>query len=148
LMGHDEAFLRAIADAPDDDATRLVYADWLEEQGESPRADYLRLECEWKSLPFPADFECQWGKVLPPDDERYPPDLRRLTEMAQKIPPGWLASVSRIGREIQTLIDRFAARIPLSHSVKPQSVAERMVDRWQAAIGELRQMFEAHVGTE
>jgi uncharacterized protein (TIGR02996 family) len=33
-MTHD-AFLRAILDTPDDDAPRLVYADWLEERGEA-----------------------------------------------------------------------------------------------------------------
>src|SRR5690348_3164124 len=32
-MSQDEAWLRAIADAPDDDAPRLAYADWLEEHG-------------------------------------------------------------------------------------------------------------------
>jgi uncharacterized protein (TIGR02996 family) len=41
-MGDEEAFLRAIAQAPDDDAPRLVYADWLDERGD-PRADYVRV---------------------------------------------------------------------------------------------------------
>jgi uncharacterized protein (TIGR02996 family) len=36
--------LRAILDAPDDDAARLVYADWLEERGD-PRAEFIRLQC-------------------------------------------------------------------------------------------------------
>jgi uncharacterized protein (TIGR02996 family) len=38
------AFLRAIKETPDDDTPRLVFADWLEEQGE-PRGDFLRLQC-------------------------------------------------------------------------------------------------------
>lgn len=38
----DAAFLAALHDHPEDDATRLVYADWLEERGD-PRAEYLRL---------------------------------------------------------------------------------------------------------
>jgi uncharacterized protein (TIGR02996 family) len=37
----DEAFLRALAEAPNDDPTRLVYADWLEER-DDPRAEFLR----------------------------------------------------------------------------------------------------------
>jgi uncharacterized protein (TIGR02996 family) len=41
-MGDEEAFLRAIALAPGDDAPRLVYADWLDDRGD-PRADYVRL---------------------------------------------------------------------------------------------------------
>ena len=41
-MSDEEGFLQAIAAAPTDDLPRLVYADWLEEQGD-PRATYLRL---------------------------------------------------------------------------------------------------------
>jgi uncharacterized protein (TIGR02996 family) len=41
----EAAFLRAIANAPEDDAPRLIYADWLEERGD-PRAEYVRLELE------------------------------------------------------------------------------------------------------
>src|SRR5215471_6009229 len=41
-MTDERAFLAAILERPDDDATKLVYADWLEEQGD-PRAEYLRL---------------------------------------------------------------------------------------------------------
>jgi uncharacterized protein (TIGR02996 family) len=41
--GH-EAFLRAICDRPDDDAPRLVYADWLEEHGDAERARFIRLQ--------------------------------------------------------------------------------------------------------
>ena len=35
---HDEAFLQAIRENPDDDAPRLIYADWLEERGDPRRA--------------------------------------------------------------------------------------------------------------
>lgn len=38
-----EAFLRTIFDSPDDDAPRLVYADWLEERGEEIAAKAIRL---------------------------------------------------------------------------------------------------------
>ncbi len=37
-----EALLRAIIARPADDALRLIYADWLDEQGESGRAAYIR----------------------------------------------------------------------------------------------------------
>jgi uncharacterized protein (TIGR02996 family) len=42
----DEAFLRAIVDAPADEAPRLVYADWLDERGD-PRGAYLRAVVTW-----------------------------------------------------------------------------------------------------
>jgi uncharacterized protein (TIGR02996 family) len=41
----DEPFLQSILDHPDDDAPRLVYADWLEERGETARAELIRLQC-------------------------------------------------------------------------------------------------------
>jgi uncharacterized protein (TIGR02996 family) len=44
-MTDDEDFLRAVVDAPGDDAPRLVYADWLDERGDR-RATFLRQEVE------------------------------------------------------------------------------------------------------
>src|SRR6476659_4565973 len=37
-----EPFLRAICEAPDDDAPRLVFADWLDEAGDPDRAEFIR----------------------------------------------------------------------------------------------------------
>jgi uncharacterized protein (TIGR02996 family) len=45
-MSEDEAFLRAIWAEPDDDGPRLVYADWLEENGQPQRAEFIRVQCE------------------------------------------------------------------------------------------------------
>jgi uncharacterized protein (TIGR02996 family) len=47
----ETAFLRSIVDNPDDDANRLVYADWLEEYGQPDRARCVRLEVELNRLP-------------------------------------------------------------------------------------------------
>jgi uncharacterized protein (TIGR02996 family) len=38
------AFLAAIHDDPENDGTRLVFADWLEEHGD-PRAEFIRVQC-------------------------------------------------------------------------------------------------------
>jgi len=40
-MNERESFMRAIATSPDDDAVRLVFADWLEENGEPERAEFI-----------------------------------------------------------------------------------------------------------
>ena len=45
------AFLEAILAQPDDDTPRLVYADWLEEQGDSARAEFIRVQIERARLP-------------------------------------------------------------------------------------------------
>jgi uncharacterized protein (TIGR02996 family) len=42
-----KAFLSAILDNPRDDAALLVYADWLEERGDS-RSTYLRTQAEFR----------------------------------------------------------------------------------------------------
>jgi uncharacterized protein (TIGR02996 family) len=49
----DEAFLEAICETPDDDTPRLVYADWLEENGDSDRAEFIRVQCELARLALP-----------------------------------------------------------------------------------------------
>jgi uncharacterized protein (TIGR02996 family) len=43
---HDEAFLQAMVEDPDDDTPRLVYADWLDENGQPERAEFIRIQCE------------------------------------------------------------------------------------------------------
>jgi uncharacterized protein (TIGR02996 family) len=45
-----DAILRAIGQAPDDDAPRLVYADWLDECKEPARAELIRVQCELARL--------------------------------------------------------------------------------------------------
>ncbi len=47
----EDAFLRAILDAPDDDAPRLVYADWLDDHGGGERAELIRAQVERLRLP-------------------------------------------------------------------------------------------------
>jgi uncharacterized protein (TIGR02996 family) len=41
-----QALLAAVLARPDDDTPRLVYADWLEEQGDGTRAEFIRLQVE------------------------------------------------------------------------------------------------------
>lgn len=60
------ALLRACKDEPDDDAPRLVLADWLEEHGDEERARYIRVQVRDQSNvldprpPVPA-WLGQWG---------------------------------------------------------------------------------------
>jgi uncharacterized protein (TIGR02996 family) len=44
-------FLDYILANPDDDAGRLVYADWLDEQGDGHRAEFIRVQVERTRLP-------------------------------------------------------------------------------------------------
>ncbi|HVK11359.1 MAG TPA: TIGR02996 domain-containing protein [Gemmataceae bacterium] len=47
-------FLATIRAAPDDDAPRLVYADWLDEHGDGARAEFIRVQCELARRQSPA----------------------------------------------------------------------------------------------
>jgi uncharacterized protein (TIGR02996 family) len=79
-MNH-EAFLAAIRDNREDDTTRLVYADWLDEQGDAARADFIRTqvrlaaldeddparpELEQRERQLLAAHEARWLGPLPP----------------------------------------------------------------------------------
>ncbi len=74
-MEENEAFLKAIGDAPADEGPRLVYADWLEERAD-PRAPYLRAEVEWARAREAAGAE-------------------NLCRLAGGLDPVWAARVSR-----------------------------------------------------
>lgn len=43
---HEAAFLRTIAENPDDLVGRVVLADYLDERGDGARAEFLRVQCE------------------------------------------------------------------------------------------------------
>jgi uncharacterized protein (TIGR02996 family) len=43
--GHDRAFLEDILAHPGDDTPRLIYADWLSDNGGPDRAEFIRLQC-------------------------------------------------------------------------------------------------------
>jgi uncharacterized protein (TIGR02996 family) len=73
----EEAFLAGIRRRPADDATRLVYADWLEERGEGRRAEYLRVLCQWLA-------------GHPAADRRL---IARERELRAGLGRGWLARV-------------------------------------------------------
>src|SRR5262249_7072625 len=44
-MSDEASFLQTIIANPEDDAPRLVFADWLEEQGQAERAEVIRVQC-------------------------------------------------------------------------------------------------------
>lgn len=137
-MSDEAGFLHAIAEAPTEDTTRLVYADWLDEHDEPHKAAFLRAECAWASEPEPTDDP-------PPEGARYPPALRALSDLADRVRPEWFAAVSRIAHEVRGLADRFVARVP---RVKRGSVAHPIAQygRWVGALTEVRASFIQHVG--
>jgi uncharacterized protein (TIGR02996 family) len=49
-MSDEQALLAAIVENPDDDLPRLIYADFIQEQGQSDRAEFIRLQCQLAQL--------------------------------------------------------------------------------------------------
>jgi uncharacterized protein (TIGR02996 family) len=43
--------LSAISESPEDDTPRLVYADWLEENGQAERGEFIRVQCQLARTP-------------------------------------------------------------------------------------------------
>ncbi len=49
----EESLLHMVLECPEDDAPRLVYADWLDENGAPERAEFIRVQCELAQLEAP-----------------------------------------------------------------------------------------------
>jgi uncharacterized protein (TIGR02996 family) len=85
----DDGFLRAILAQPSDDAPRLVYADWLEEQGDpvsTAKAEFLRLTVLLATTTGKKGRKKTWRK--------------RLQELAAGLDTDWLAVVSHLPIEM------------------------------------------------
>jgi uncharacterized protein (TIGR02996 family) len=83
-MGED-GFLQAILHDPRDDTLLLVYADWLEEQGDTiaaAKAEFLRVNVEYASRPKKKGRRSGMRK--------------RLQQLAATLDTAWLAVVSRV----------------------------------------------------
>jgi len=62
-MSDAPALLAAIRAAPDDDAPRLVYADWLDEHAQPERAEFIRVQCALARTADPA-LRCREAELL------------------------------------------------------------------------------------
>jgi uncharacterized protein (TIGR02996 family) len=56
-MTDRDALLRTIAEDPDDDAPRLVYADWLDEHGDPRQAEFIRAQIAMARRPAGAPVD-------------------------------------------------------------------------------------------
>jgi uncharacterized protein (TIGR02996 family) len=106
-MSEEKAFVRAIVDNPTDAFARLVYADWLEEHGDS-RAEYLRLLLRLA------------GSTN--GDQRADEHRKRLWELEKEIDLRWLALMNR-GRS-RARIEGVARYLPTRQPQRSRREAE------------------------
>lgn len=71
-MSDEPALLAAIRAHPDEDTPRLIYADWLDENGQPERAEFIRLQC----LPEPTQE--QEGRAIDLEEQNRGRWLARL----------------------------------------------------------------------
>lgn len=87
-MTEREAFVAAIAANPGEDTPRLAFADWLQENGEDDRAQFVRLSCEVAACVRASDYLRLW-----PDDLNESCD--RTDELLKLRGPFWFDALYR-----------------------------------------------------
>jgi uncharacterized protein (TIGR02996 family) len=95
-MTDERAFVRMIAAEPGDGGTRLVYADWLEEQGEADQAAFLRLEAQLAHTPV---THANFARLT-----------REFQALHARLDPLWLARIDRT--EVENCFIQFEVPCP------------------------------------
>jgi uncharacterized protein (TIGR02996 family) len=81
----ERAFFDRIRDEPDDDGPRLIYADWLDENGQAERAEFIRLECALARLP---------------EDDPHTPELgERQRQLSDAFEEQWTQELRQLGAQ-------------------------------------------------
>jgi uncharacterized protein (TIGR02996 family) len=141
-MSDEAALLAAIRAHPDEDTPRLVYADWLDEQGgesNRERAEYIRLEIEFARA-FP---ERRWSKAK--DEAR-----RRARQLFAKHYRDWFPelygkkNILRGGRAYLDAARGFPYRL-LCESQKLLDVGERLMQLAPITEVEFRDFADWHL---
>jgi uncharacterized protein (TIGR02996 family) len=113
-MTHDDAFLADIREHPEDDTSRLVYADWLEDHGQEDRATFIRVQIEWARRGGDGVLRQQAEELLQAHWDEW---VRPLAEVVGNEPgEGWLRggyhpeALVKFRRGFVSLLDMQASR--------------------------------------
>jgi uncharacterized protein (TIGR02996 family) len=102
-----DALLQAILDRPEEDAPRLVYADWLEEHGQAERAEFIRAQIERQRLPAGdprrAALKRREKKLLAAHGQRW---TQELPTWARKEPVYRRGFVTEVGASTESFVGR------------------------------------------
>ena len=80
-MNEREALLRAVCENPDDDTPRLVFADWLQENGDEARAELIRVQVEatrgmeWEQRTYFDSYGPRSAELLAEHERRWRAEL-------------------------------------------------------------------------
>ena len=133
-MSDERAFLTAILERPDDDARKLVYADWLEERND-PRGEYLRGMMELRRR----------RSVSAEQQQRHRDLAAELAELRGQVQQAWLTDQGNTpeSRERQRRLGQVEAQMgelsrELHIAVPPrlQELAAQFDPNWLAVVSD------------
>ncbi|HZV05495.1 MAG TPA: TIGR02996 domain-containing protein [Gemmataceae bacterium] len=142
-MTHSDAFLRDILNHPDDDAPRLIFADWLEEQGDAAsvaRAEFIRVQCVLAAGQLSdlrrAELEKRENQILNEYGSQWARPIRRLVQ-TWEFHRGFIDAVEMGEHEFHARAIQLFSRAPIQHlrlDVNPARAPLNMAalaDNWQ-----------------
>lgn len=135
-MSLDDAFLHDILAHPDDDAPRLIYADWLDEHND-PRGEFIRVQCtlaqlsdedprrwllEQREQEMLREHQAEW---LPKDIGNVPCVFRR----------GFVEEISLFTQDFLTVAERLFEQTPLQHLCLREPISAAEIGRAREGMG-------------
>lgn len=158
MAAQNPELLKAIAAAPDDDFPRGVYADWLDENEQPARAEFIRVQCELEKQPrvdrsgrkkelqqrenaLLEEFGAQWrqedaqinAQGQPDESRRYPADY--LDQM--KFVRGFLP-VMGVPDRIYNPLNSITNRYPIGQQPVAEALYYRLVRDRQLEAGDIQ----------
>jgi uncharacterized protein (TIGR02996 family) len=116
-----DAFLEAILQDPNDDTPRLVFADWLEEQGDSAsaaRAEFIRVQCILAGDLLPperrGELERRQQQILDEWGKEWVRPLRRLVR-GWRFHRGFIDEVEVFSGKFLSYAGRLFRQTPIQH---------------------------------
>src|SRR5262249_48744394 len=100
-LTQEQVFLADVAANGGDDVPRLVYADWLEDNGQAERAEFIRLQCRLATLD---EFDPQRQEL---EQRHWEFLIVRASEWIKQTLPGWARFEGTAGFP-RGFIDRFS----------------------------------------
>lgn len=95
-MNETDAFLQEVRTAPQDSIPRLIYADWLEENGD-PLADLVRVQCELAESSFDdprrGELQNRERQLLRQHHENIVQPLQKFSPHGLKVRRGFVESI-------------------------------------------------------
>jgi uncharacterized protein (TIGR02996 family) len=136
MIGDQLALLKNIRANPDDDLARLVYADWVEERGDKPMGDLIRVHIEREHAePGSAryfDLISHAGMLLAQNRDRWTADLRERfcvtgVEFVRGIPEEVELPLSAFAGVAEKLFSTLPIRHVILTGVSELSVLRRLM---------------------